>query len=99
MEQCTDRQALLVWEYIRNIEKQYETLNIVPVEINNIIYFFKRLYDEWNTKYKFKHVTIDQDGPLVTVQSGKEIMMCGKEIIKKGVFIWRIRIISFTASE
>ena len=52
--------GLLVWGYTRNIEKEHKHLNI-PEEINNIIYLYQKLCDEWDRKYCHPALEIDAD--------------------------------------
>ena len=90
----TDERRLLVWGYIRNVEKMYKSLNI-PFEINDIIYLYQTLYDEWSTKYKSKDISIDADRTIVSVKTKGNITMYGREVIKKGIFTWKVKFISF----
>ena len=95
LEPNADRNELLVWGYIKNIEKVYKTLNI-PIEINDIINLYHRLYDKWSQKYKSELISIDTHKSIVTVNSKNGgVTMYGKEVIKEGVFKWRVKIISF----
>ena len=93
MEREIDRKELLVWGFIRNIEKQHKHLNI-PIEINSIIYLFQRLCDEWCHKYKSNDIVIDTDKSIITMKSDGMITVYGAEVITSGVFIWRLRIVS-----
>ena len=89
-----NRKELLVWGFIRNIEKQFEHLNIIPIEINNLIYLYQRLYDAWSQRYRSKDVTIDRNESIVTVNRNSEITIYGSEVITEGIFIWTVKIIS-----
>ena len=92
-----DLQTLLVWGYIRAIERALININI-PVEINDIIYLYQRLYDEWCQEYKHSDVSIGTDTSIISIDTDKDMTIYGKEVVEEGVFKWRIKIISFTNS-
>ena len=92
----TDSRELLAWGYVRNIEKLHKDLNI-PLEINNIIYLYQRLCDEWSQEYKSKYTSVDADKSIVTVNTNDSVTMYGQKVIKEGLFIWKVKIISITA--
>ena len=77
---------LLVWGYIRNIQKMYGDLE-TSLEINDIIYLYQRLYDEWDEKCKSSDISINADKSWINV--------CGTASVTDGIFKWKIKIISF----
>ena len=93
-----DHRELLVWGYMREIEKVHKNLNI-PFEINEIIYLYQRLYDEWSEKYKSEHISIDANKSMVTINTNNAITIYGKEVVKEGIFKWKVKIISFTYND
>ena len=90
-----ERTELLVWGYIRNIQKMYRHLNI-PFEINDIIYLYQRVCDEWCQKYKSIDISIDTDKSMVTANTDCSVTMYGQQVVNEGVFKWGVKIISFT---
>ena len=94
MQRNIDWRELLVWGFIRNIERQYKQLEI-PIEINSIIYSFQRLCDEWSTKYKSEYITIDKDEAMVTVNNDEMVTVYGQKVMTEGSYIWDVKIISF----
>lgn len=89
-----DRKELLVWGYIRDIEKMYIHFNI-PIEINDIIYLYQRFYDAWCQKYKAECVEIDADQSMVSIDTKSGVTVYGEEVIKQGIHEWKVNIISF----
>ena len=100
LEHDTDKKELLVWGYIKDIEELHRHLNI-PIEIKNIIYLYQRICDEWSQKYKSKRsrIIIDRDNAIVTINTRYGISIYGTEVIKEGVFAWRVKIISLATSD
>ena len=98
MGERTNKQKLLVWGYIRNIEKQCKHLNIIPMEINNIVYLYQRICDEWSQNYVSRAITIDHHTAIVTINDNSEVSIYGNRVIKQGIFTWRVKIISFTCA-
>ena len=87
------RRELLVWGYVRNIEKNHESL-IIPLEINNVIYLFARSYDQWSKKYSHKDFTIDSDSAVLKFKGGSIQTAFGKHVVEQGVYNWKLKIIS-----
>ena len=90
-------QKLLVAGFIRGIEKMYKIKNI-PNEINDIIYLYQRLYDEWDTKWTNDYVNIDETNTTITIKEDDESNMghaiaFGKRVVSEGIYIWKIKII------
>ena len=90
-----EKGELLVAGYVRNIEKVYKILNI-PIEINDIIYLYQRLYDEWNKEYSSKKLIIDETGCMITFNTSARAIAVGSHIVENGTCIWRIKMKSFT---
>ena len=86
---------LLVAGYVRNIGNTYKIKNI-PLDINDIIYLYQRLCDEWSEKYSSANATIDSSGSMITINSNDYVTAFGTNVVSGGVFIWRIKMISFT---
>lgn len=92
-----ERNKLVICGYIRNIMNLYKDLNI-PIEINDIIHLYYRVYDAWNQKYainKSEYILIDTINPTVTFKHNSGVTIYGEQVIKSGVFKWRVRMISF----
>ena len=87
-----DARRLLVWGYIRNIEKAQQHLKI-PFEINEIIYLYQRFLNAWSEKYKAESVVVDTDKSMVTIDTDGATVY-GDEVIKEGVFKWTVAIVS-----
>ena len=62
---------------------------------HDIIWLHQRLYDKWSKKYKSENISINKDKSMVTVKTRLGVTMYGREVVKKGVFEWRVKIISF----
>ena len=92
--------TLLVWGYIRRVGKQYRSLSI-PLEINDIIYLYQRLYDQWNQeiKHRDRHVSVDTDKSIITINTNYQWTIYGTKIVKEGEFSWKVKIISFNRNE
>ena len=87
------RRELLVWGYIRNIEKQCKQMNI-PLEINDIIYLYQRICNKWDQKYSSKNITIDEDQSMITVNGDLYPTVYGSNVVSEGVFVWKIKIVA-----
>ena len=92
-----DRIGLLTWGYVRNIEIIHKALNI-PTPINDIIYLYLRMYDEWSEQYKSKDISIDDKTSIITFDSDDDSTIYGTQIIKDGIFKWRLKLISFRST-
>ena len=92
----SDRQELLVCGYVRNIEKEYETL-CIPEEIGDIIYSYQRSCDEWDKDHSNKLLIIDSNKGIVSFENESEMTAFGKQIVCKGMFKWTLKIISIKA--
>ena len=92
-----ERGELLVAGYVRNIEKVYKILNI-PIEINDIIYLYQRLYDEWSREYASEKITIDETGSIVKINrtGHATVPAFGSHIVTQDAFKWRIKMKVFT---
>ena len=90
-------QELLVWGFVREIEKIYKIRNI-PFEINDIIYVYQKICDRWSRKYSSKQIKINQSGSVITVDSDQLYPTAfGGVIVNKdiqGSFKWRLKILS-----
>ena len=89
------KQLLLVSGYIRNIE-QLHNLNDTPSVIYDIIYLYQRLCDEWSSFDSHKDMEIDELGCIITANSDSQITAYGANIISKGIYEWRLQIISLS---
>ena len=90
-----NRQELLVWGYIRDMEKMYKLMNI-PTVINDIIYSYQTFYDEWCKKYSHQGIIIDESTNKVTFNAQSNMTAYGSNVIKSGIFTWRIKTIKLT---
>ena len=88
------RGRMLVWGYVRNVEKQYKDMNI-PLEINDIIYLYQRIREEWDEKYSSKDIKIDETKSMITVTSNESPTVYGTHSVSEGIFVWKIRMISW----
>ena len=91
------RRELLVWGYIRQLEKIHNDMNI-PIEINDIIYLFQRIYDQWDKKYSNEHIMIDQEKSMITFNAPNNhefVTAFGSHSVSKGIFKWKIKLLSF----
>ena len=84
---------LLVWGYIRSIALIHKSLNI-PLEINDIIYLYQRLRDEWSKKYSNKNLLINEIGTKLSINSAKLQTAYGQHVVQEGIFIWKLKILS-----
>ena len=90
------KQELLVWGYVRELEKVYKFSNI-PHEINDIIYSYQRLCDQWSEKHSDEHLKLNADKSIVTCQGNHEVSTAyGDTKVEQGIFEWRIKILSLT---
>ena len=90
------KQELLVWGFIREIEKVYKIMN-VPFEINDIIYLYQRIYDEWSKKYSSDNVIINNDTKsMLTINTKEYVTAFGSHIVTEGVFKWKIQMQKMT---
>ena len=89
-----ERQKLLVCGFVRNMEQVYKSLNI-PLEINDIIYLYQRLCEEWNKKYSHPKAIIDETKANIKFIDGMRQTVFGNYVVEEGVFRWKLKIISF----
>ena len=89
---------LLVWGYIRGIEKEYDSLNI-PTEIKDIIYSFQRFYEIWSKKYSNPGLVIDEDGTKFTIPTDRTFTAYGDFVVKEGIFVWTLKIVVMNHKE
>ena len=92
------RRELLVAGYVRDIERAHK-IHRIPAEINDIIYLYQRLYDEWSKQYSSKKVTIDEIGSMITMHCDQDVTAFGCHVVTKGIFKWRIKMVKFTYDE
>lgn len=96
-ERYSKRVELLVYGYVRDIEKECEFLNI-PKEIPNLVYLYQKLCDEWDIKNSHPDLTIF--GNLSTIRlemndrTRTEMTAFGAQKVTEGIFKWRLKIIS-----
>ena len=93
--QKIDKRILLVAGYVKEISEQYKIKNI-PLEINDMIYLYQRLCDEWSQKYKTDNISVDTANAMITADDKERIKILGSHIVSEGVFTWKIKMISFT---
>ena len=89
-----ERQMLLVWGFVRNIQQMYKSL-IIPLEINDIIYLYQTFCDEWSKKYSHPNAIIDETQTNVKFIMNKRQTAFGDFVVKQGGFQWKLQIISF----
>ena len=85
---------ILIWGYVREIERMYK-INI-PYEINDIIYLYQKVCDEWDATFSSKRIKIEDDKSSLTVQSigaSDGPTAYGSVVVCEGIFKWRIKII------
>ena len=87
------RQELLVWGYMKEMENVYKIQNM-PLEINDIVYLYQTLYEEWSKKYTHESLRIDESGLVLTGESSECRTAYGESSISEGTFTWKIKIIS-----
>ena len=87
------KQKLLVWGYIREVEKVYEIANI-PSEINDIIHLYQKICDKWSKKYSSKQIKIDEFESMIFAEQDDRSTVFGEAVVSEGIFTWRIQIMS-----
>ena len=92
-----NRRELLVYGYIREIEKTFQIRNI-PQDINDLIYLFQKYSDEWSIDYSHEDYTIFPSN-LITASGKRSITAFGSHVVSEGKFVWRIKIISLVYSD
>ena len=87
-----DKLYLLVCGYVRNVEKEYKTLNIAQ-EINDIIYLYQSFCDEWSELHSSEYIVIDKEQNMITFLTSLTSTAFGEHIVADGTFTWRIKLI------
>ena len=91
------KRELLVWGYIRNAQKHYRNMNI-PLDINDIIYLYQRMYDEWNEEYSSKCIKIYENKSMMLVARKGLPTVYGTHVVSQGIFIWKIKILVWNST-
>ena len=78
------KQELLVWGYIREIQKLY-TINNFTFDINDIIYAYQKICDEWSTKYSSTNITMDETRSMIVLKQASTAF--GDTIVDQGTFV------------
>ena len=84
------QQELLVWGYIREIEKLYK-INDIPFDINDIIYLYQKICDQWSAKYSSSNIKIDETRSKIIVKKDSSTAF-GDTVVTEGKFVWRLQI-------
>ena len=87
------KQELLLWGYMREVERIYKIRNI-PHEINNIIYLYLKICDKWSRKYSSNYIKINECNTLINVEGNVTHTAFGEMVVSEGVFVWRIQILA-----
>ena len=87
------RRELLVWGYIRDIGKIYKSMTI-PIEINDIIYLYQRIYAKWSKEYSNEDLSIDEESLKFDTKYVSTAF--GDNEIKEGVFRWKLKMMTNT---
>ena len=92
------KQELLVWGYLRQMEKSLKIENI-PVELNGIVYLYHKICDEWSRKCSSSDFQIGDIESIIECSKESSLSTAfGKSVIVNGIFVWKIEIISWNPS-
>ena len=94
--EATEDDHLLVWGYVRSMEKSLKLDNI-PYELYDLIYEHKKIRDKWIRVAFNKRIKIDTTKRLITIKSSEKTIIYGSEVVTNGVFTWTVKIISAPA--
>ena len=72
----------------------YKSLNI-PLEINDIIFSYSKLCEEWSKKHSHKDAIINGTKTNIKFVSDMRRTAFGTLVVEEGVFRWKLKIISF----
>ena len=87
-----NRYKLLVTGYIRDQEKIHR-LKHIPTEIHDIIFEFQQNDDMWDIEKSSNDIEIDQENKTITILSNRSPTAFGCQIIEKGMFKWKVKIL------
>lgn len=93
MQTSLSRQELLIWGYIREIERRFQFRNI-PQDISDLIYLFQKCCDEWSKKYTQKDYIFNSMN-IIEADSLNHMTAYGSRVISEGQFSWRIKMIKY----
>lgn len=86
------RLQLLVWGYIKRMEKEYQIENI-PKEIKQLIYLYQNYCDTWNKEFSSSNVNIIHERNIVTFNTDSQVTAFGNHVVSEGIFIWKLKLI------
>ena len=84
-------EELLVWGYVRDIEKVYEFVAI-PDDISDLIYLFQHFCDQWSKQHSHPKIIIDEEQQKITINPTKCVTAFGSTLVEQGIFSWKIKI-------
>ena len=88
------KEKLMVWGYIRNIERLINKMMNIPNEIYDMIFLYQQYADQWSKEHKTMFAQImDETKVTLSMSYHPQAFVLGERVVDEGIFRWRLKML------